>query len=200
MRELGMDKAVRQPDHALAIGRHPAWEDRVTVFHPGLIAMMDGHLCAGHLLDGIQRPDMIPVPMRDQDQGNFPGVKFQLLQVVHKSLSKALCARIDQDCPFAAQQIAVTDPNGEALKGEVHGRYPCGCDWCHSQALVMISRMLSCWGFQPSSRFIFSEEATRRAASPGRRGSSRVGIGCPVTWRAVSITWRTEYPLPLPRL
>src|SRR5215217_3474892 len=78
-------------------------------------------------------------------------------------------------------------------KGHVcFSSYSLGWDRCHCQALERISSMLSCSGSQPSSRFIFSEDATRRAESPGRRGSSCTGMGCPVTRRAVSITWRTE--------
>src|SRR5699024_3867275 len=36
-------------------------------------------------------------------------------------------------------------------------------------------------GRQPSSRIAFSLEATRTAGSPGRRGATTSGIGCPVT-------------------
>ena len=43
-------------------------------------------------------------------------------------------------------------------------------------------------------------EATRTAGSPARRGATTSGIGWPVTSRTVSMTSRTEKPLPLPRL
>ena len=45
-----------------------------------------------------------------------------------------------------------------------------------------------------------SLDATSLAGSPARRGVSTAGMGCPVTLRAVSITSRTEYPIPFPRL
>ena len=47
-----------------------------------------------------------------------------------------------------------------------------------------------------------SSATTRRArlGRPGGRPSSSTGISRPVTARAASITWRTEKPVPLPRL
>ncbi len=41
---------------------------------------------------------------------------------------------------------------------------------------------------------------TSAAGSPGRRSASIIGMGLPVTALAVSMTSRTEKPLPLPRL
>ena len=55
--------------------------------------------------------------------------------------------------------------------------------------------MSSSWvyfGFQPRSVSIFAELAIKTEGSPGRRGSSSTGIGCPVTRRADSTTSRTE--------
>src|SRR5207248_1214531 len=53
---------------------------------------------------------------------------------------------------------------------------------------------------QPRPSFALTGEATSTAGSPGRRGASTVGIGRPVTDRAISMIWRTEVPVPLPRL
>ena len=78
-------------------------------------------------------------------------------------------------------------------------RAAAGRAWRHAQASAIIaSRSFS--GSQPSSARTFSLEATSWAGSPGRRGSSLTGISRPVTSRAMSITWRTEWPRPLPRL
>ncbi len=55
-------------------------------------------------------------------------------------------------------------------------------------------------GVQPSSSRARALEATSVAGSPARRATSRTGTSAPVTSRTVSTTWRTEYPLPLPRL
>ena len=49
---------------------------------------------------------------------------------------------------------------------------------------MMASRVWNC-GRQPSSRLIFSDDAIRRGGSPGRRGFSTTGIGCPVILRQV---------------
>jgi len=54
---------------------------------------------------------------------------------------------------------------------------PLGCSRCQSQALSMIPSRAGNWGRQPSSRRVFSAEATRDGGSPGRRGSSRTGMG-----------------------
>lgn len=43
-------------------------------------------------------------------------------------------------------------------------------------------------GTQPSSWRMRSDEATSTAGSPGRRGPTTAGIGCPVTRHAVSTT------------
>ncbi len=48
----------------------------------------------------------------------------------------------------------------------------------------MISSNRGYFGCQPSSSRIFAELATRRGASPGRRGLSTAEMGCPVTLRA----------------
>ena len=53
---------------------------------------------------------------------------------------------------------------------------------------------------QPSSDWIFADEATSTAGSPARRGATSVPMSAPVTSRHTSITWRTEKPAPLPRL
>ena len=68
----------------------------------------------------------------------------------------------------------------------------------HASATMVASSVRS--GCQPSSVRARSAEATSTAGSPGRRGAGSVGIGRPVTVRQVSITSRTEKPLPLPRL
>ena len=63
----------------------------------------------------------------------------------------------------------------------------------------MISSM-PYFGCQPSTLRAFSEEATRRAGSPGLRPATCALIGSPVTLRALSIISFTEKPWPLPRL
>src|ERR1700728_2870855 len=52
---------------------------------------------------------------------------------------------------------------------------------------------------QPKSFFALVASATSLGGSPARRPSILVGIGLPVTFRAVSITSITEYPFPAPR-
>lgn len=49
----------------------------------------------------------------------------------------------------------------------------------------------------PSCLACISDQTGRIA---GRRAASRTGTGRPVTASTCSITWRTEYPRPLPRL
>ena len=53
---------------------------------------------------------------------------------------------------------------------------------------------------QPSSDWIFADEATSTAGSPARRGPTSAAMSMPVTSRHTSITSRTEKPAPLPRL
>ena len=55
-------------------------------------------------------------------------------------------------------------------------------------------------GCQPSTSVAFRLEAISVAGSPGRRPSSRTGMGWPVTRRAASMISRLEKPCPLPRL
>src|SRR5512141_2168668 len=72
--EAGVNEVICTPNHCFAIrgsAKRPGW---LAVFHPGLIAAMNSDRRAGKLLDGIQRSDVIPVTVRDQDQGNFLGV------------------------------------------------------------------------------------------------------------------------------
>ena len=93
----------REPDHALAVWSY-ACQGKVglTILEPGLIAMVNCNLRTRHLLDGMQRPDVIPMSVSDQDQGNFLWVDVQRLQATRKSFGTALRAGIDQHCPFAA--------------------------------------------------------------------------------------------------
>src|SRR5580704_14964123 len=88
----------------------------------------------------------------------------------------------------------------DAGRGFCGAVYPWGWERDQSQALRTMSSRLAYCGCQWSSRLIFSELATRIAGSPGRRSTSRTGIGWPVTRRAVSMTSRTLKPFPLPRL
>src|SRR5215203_3811494 len=56
------------------------------------------------------------------------------------------------------------------------------------QASATMSSRVGFAGAQPSLAVISLLEATRIAGSPGRRGASTVGMGRPVTSRAVSMT------------
>ncbi|MDP9846630.1 hypothetical protein J2853_005841 [Streptosporangium lutulentum] len=57
-----------------------------------------------------------------------------------------------------------------------------------SQASATMSRTDGCSGFHPSSRWIFSDEATSTAGSPARRSCTTAGISCPVTSRQTDRT------------
>src|SRR5205823_14936786 len=71
---------------------------------------------------------------------------------------------------------------------------------CHFHALWIIASSDWNCGRQPSSFFIFSEDAISRGGSPGRRGLSIVAIFRPVILAQASITSRTLEPPPVPRL
>src|SRR6185312_7119987 len=64
--------------------------------------------------------------------------------------------------------------------------------------LTMVSRSEK-RGFQPSTFAALLASATRTGGSPARRGPSRKGTGRGEILPTVSITSRTEYPLPVPR-
>src|SRR5258705_5642587 len=69
---------------------------------------------------------------------------------------------------------------------------PSGCFFLHSQSVRRIEARSGCAGCQPRRVRAFSALAISREGSPGRGGSIFIAIGCPVTWRAVSMTSRTE--------
>src|ERR1700676_5304321 len=77
--------------------------------------------------------------------------------------------------------------------------YPFGwralhCHW--DRRIVGKSDVTGC---QPSTFVALVASATSCAGSPGRRGSHRTLMSLPVTLFALSMTFRTEYPTPVPR-
>ena len=45
---------------------------------------MDGDFCAGHFAHAVQRGDMIPMPMREENQLDLPRINMELLHVIDK--------------------------------------------------------------------------------------------------------------------
>ena len=60
--------------------------------------------------------------------------------------------------------------------------------------------MLFHCGCQPRRVLILVGSATSAGASPGRRATTSMAIGRPVTFSQAEITWRTDWPLPVPML